>query len=241
MLYSTHPQFWLFPLAHDRIAWCIGSRDFSVYEQNRERSFAAPTRSNGTPDATTSSSPSNDSKSQNSTGSNTVGIAPGSSLPPQRIDPLQPFAPKALSVLSVASVDTSVSATTNSTSTTTATFATVSTTGHSSETPSSGTRSSGTRSIETPSTSSSTKKKSKMSNVFKGNEGPAENFKISEWAPDAVDEMLNLKALRDQTSPYGGTIGDLFDKTPKGNAVKIMLEDKVSYLVIVYGFSLLIM
>ncbi|KAG0337538.1 hypothetical protein BG000_005285 [Podila horticola] len=228
--------FWLFPLAHDRIAWCIGSRDFSVYKQNRERSFAAPTRSNGTPDATTSSSPSNDSKSQNSTGSNIVGIAPGSSLPPQRIDPLQPFVPKALSVLSVASVDTSVSAATNSTSTTTATFATVSTTGHSSETPSSGTRSSGTRSsgtrssgarsTETPSTSSSTKKKSKLSNVFKGNEGPAENFKISEWAPDAVDEMLDLTALRDQTSPYGGTIGDLFDKTPKGNAVKIMLEDK---------------
>ncbi|KAF9320569.1 hypothetical protein BG006_002756, partial [Podila minutissima] len=69
-------------------------------------------------------------------------------------------------------------------------------------------------------------KRSKLSSVFKGKEGPAENFKISEWAPDAVDDMLNLKTLRDQTSPYGGTIGDLFDKTPKGNAVKIMLEDK---------------
>lgn len=79
-----------------------------------------------------------------------------------------------------------------------------------------------------------------MSSVFRGKEGPAENFKISEWAPDAVDEMLNLKVLRDQISPYGGTIGDLFDKTPKGNAVKIMLEDKVakSFPIIIFLFSL---
>ncbi|KAG0092093.1 hypothetical protein BGZ92_010846 [Podila epicladia] len=226
-------SFWLFPLAHDRIAWCIGSRDFSVYEQDRERSLAAPTSSNGTPTTTTSTSVEPVSQSAVS---NIVGIAPGGFIPPQRIEPFHPFVPKTPSVLSVSTVDTSASAATNSTSTTTNTFATVSTVTHSIDTLSSATRFSGThstgthssrnRSTTTPSMYSSTRKKPKLSNVFKGKEGPAENFKISEWAPDAVDDMLNLKALRDQTSPYGGTIGDLFDKTPKGNAVKIMLEDK---------------
>ncbi|KAG0025533.1 hypothetical protein BGZ82_009967, partial [Podila clonocystis] len=216
-------SFWLFPLAHDRIAWCIGSRDFSVYEQNRERNLASPTTSNCAP--TTSTSPAV-LVSQSATDSSIIGIAPGSSLPPQRIDPIHPLVPKPPSVLSVSTVDTTTSAATNNTSTTTNTTATVSTTGYSSAAHSSGTNSSRDRSTGTSSMSSSTKKKPKLSSVFKGKEGPAENFKISEWAPDAVDEMLNLNALRDQASPYGGTIGDLFDKTPKGNAVKIMLEDK---------------
>ncbi|KAG0031488.1 hypothetical protein BGZ81_001131 [Podila clonocystis] len=215
-------SFWLFPLAHDRIAWCIGSRDFSVYEQNRERNLASPTTSNGVPTIATSSV----LVSQSATDSNIIGIAPGSSLPPQRINPIHPLEPKPPSVLSVSTVDTTTSAATISTSITTNTIATVTTTGCSSAAHSSGTNSSGDRSTGSSSMSSSTKKKPKLRSVFKGKEGPAENFKISEWAPEAVDEMLNLSALRDQTSPYGGTIGDLFDKTPKGNAVKIMLEDK---------------
>lgn len=127
-------------------------------------------------------------------------------------------------MISVATADTSASVATNTTTATTSTFPTFST---------------APCSNGSPSSTFSNRKKNKLSSVFRGKEGPAENFKISEWAPDAVDEMLNLKVLREQISPYGGTIGDLFDKTPKGNAVKIMLEDKVkSHFHFVFLWSL---
>lgn len=125
-------------------------------------------------------------------------------------------------MLSVATADTSASDATNTTTATSSTFPTFFTT---------------PRSNGSPSSTFSNRKKNKLSSVFRGKEGPAENFKISEWAPDAVDEMLKLKVLREQISPYGGTIGDLFDKTPKGNAVKIMLEDKVQSHVYFFSFG----
>ncbi|KFH61994.1 hypothetical protein MVEG_12148 [Podila verticillata NRRL 6337] len=197
-------SFWLFPLAHDRIAWCIGSRNFSEFEQNRERSPRVPSP-NSTPTTATTT---HDSESPSVIdSSNIFGIAPGSALPPQNINIHCPL-PKAPSMLSVATADTSASVATNATTATASTFPTTPCFNGS------------------PSSTFSNRKKNKLSSVFRGREGPAENFKISEWAPDAVDEMLNLKVLREQISPYGGTIGDLFDKTPKGNAVKIMLEDK---------------
>ncbi|KAF9182413.1 hypothetical protein BGZ51_004749 [Haplosporangium sp. Z 767] len=52
------------------------------------------------------------------------------------------------------------------------------------------------------------------------------NFKVSEWGPEAVDELLNLDYVRNQKSPYGGTLSDLFDQTEKGTPIRIMFEDK---------------
>ncbi|KAF9578204.1 hypothetical protein BGW38_006128, partial [Lunasporangiospora selenospora] len=45
-------------------------------------------------------------------------------------------------------------------------------------------------------------------------------------ANSAADGILKLDYLRNQKSPYGGTIGDMFDQTEKGTAIRIMLEDK---------------
>ncbi|KAF9899127.1 hypothetical protein BX616_003264 [Lobosporangium transversale] len=56
--------------------------------------------------------------------------------------------------------------------------------------------------------------------------GLAANFKISEWGPEAVDQILQLDYVKNQKSPYGGTLQDLFDQTEKGTPVRIMFEDK---------------
>lgn len=52
------------------------------------------------------------------------------------------------------------------------------------------------------------------------------NFRFSEWGPDAAIVMCN--EVRHFRSPYGGTIGDIIDSTPKDLISKVMLEDKVS-------------
>ncbi|KAG0335641.1 hypothetical protein BG000_007353 [Podila horticola] len=47
----------------------------------------------------------------------------------------------------------------------------------------------------------------------------------SEWGPEAALEMCNK--VRQFPTPYGGTIGDMFDQTPQELISKVMLEDKV--------------
>ncbi|KAG0201382.1 hypothetical protein BGX28_005783 [Mortierella sp. GBA30] len=63
-----------------------------------------------------------------------------------------------------------------------------------------------------------------------------ENFKFSEWGPEAAEELCNKVRKMDAslcerqgfTCPYiGGTIGDLIDNTPKEVISKVMLEDKM--------------
>ncbi|KAF9973363.1 hypothetical protein BGZ73_003414 [Actinomortierella ambigua] len=51
-----------------------------------------------------------------------------------------------------------------------------------------------------------------------------ENFKVSEWGPEAVQEMINY--VRHQPSIYNGTLGDIIDKTPREFISKVMLEEK---------------
>ncbi|KAG0364518.1 hypothetical protein BGZ54_007429, partial [Gamsiella multidivaricata] len=56
--------------------------------------------------------------------------------------------------------------------------------------------------------------------------GLSANFKVSEWGPESVDKILDLDYVKNQKSPYGGTMQDIFDQTEKGSPVRIMLEDK---------------
>ncbi|KAF9362915.1 hypothetical protein BGX34_005253 [Mortierella sp. NVP85] len=58
-----------------------------------------------------------------------------------------------------------------------------------------------------------------------GQELPA-NFRVSEWGPETVNEILKLDHIKTQKLPFGGTMQELFDKTKQGNAGRIMLEDK---------------
>ncbi|KAF9095863.1 hypothetical protein BGX23_012497 [Mortierella sp. AD031] len=64
----------------------------------------------------------------------------------------------------------------------------------------------------------------------KGSAGSGEqqkpNFKVSEWGPESVDEIMQLKSVRDQPSPYGGKMSDIYDQTPKGTPLRFMIEDK---------------
>ncbi|KAF9305044.1 hypothetical protein BGZ74_011621 [Mortierella antarctica] len=46
----------------------------------------------------------------------------------------------------------------------------------------------------------------------------------SDWGPDRVDEMI--EACRDFVCPYGGTLGDIFDQTPRGRISQVLLEEK---------------
>ncbi|KAF9432026.1 hypothetical protein BGZ76_011398 [Entomortierella beljakovae] len=50
------------------------------------------------------------------------------------------------------------------------------------------------------------------------------DFRFSDWSPMAADELCDQ--VRHFKIPYGGTVGDLFDKTPKERVSKVMLEDK---------------
>lgn len=64
--------------------------------------------------------------------------------------------------------------------------------------------------------------------------GEKRTFKYSDWGPDAALEMCNR--VRDYASPIGGTMGDIYDKTPKDAISKIMLEDKVNLHLCHCGF-----
>ncbi|KAF9141300.1 hypothetical protein BGX30_005148 [Mortierella sp. GBA39] len=48
--------------------------------------------------------------------------------------------------------------------------------------------------------------------------------KAADWSPTAAQEMCDR--VRDLSCPYGGTLGDIFDKTPKGVISKVLLEEK---------------
>ncbi|KAF9178702.1 hypothetical protein BGZ51_007545 [Haplosporangium sp. Z 767] len=50
------------------------------------------------------------------------------------------------------------------------------------------------------------------------------DFRFSDWKPAAADELCDL--VRHFKSPYGGTVGDLINRTPKERLSKVMLEDK---------------
>lgn len=49
--------------------------------------------------------------------------------------------------------------------------------------------------------------------------------KAADWSPTAAQEMCDR--VRDLSCPYGGTLGDIFDKTPKDVISKVFLEEKV--------------
>ncbi|KAF9352547.1 hypothetical protein BGX26_009667 [Mortierella sp. AD094] len=50
-------------------------------------------------------------------------------------------------------------------------------------------------------------------------------FRNSEWNPDANDSAL--KEYRDLPCPLGGTMGEIFDATPKNLISKVFLEEKI--------------
>ncbi|KAF9111865.1 hypothetical protein BGX27_004338 [Mortierella sp. AM989] len=50
------------------------------------------------------------------------------------------------------------------------------------------------------------------------------NFKFSDWGPVAADELC--EQVRHFKIPFGGTVGDLMDRTSKERISKVMLEDK---------------
>ncbi|KAF9926265.1 hypothetical protein FBU30_004125 [Linnemannia zychae] len=51
------------------------------------------------------------------------------------------------------------------------------------------------------------------------------NFRFSEWDPDSAKNMCDK--VRHLPCPYGGTLGDILDETPKEVISKVMLEDKM--------------
>ncbi|KAF9169341.1 hypothetical protein BGX21_002877 [Mortierella sp. AD011] len=51
------------------------------------------------------------------------------------------------------------------------------------------------------------------------------HFRNSEWGPEVKDTTLNR--YRDFPSPVGGTMGDLFDATPKDLISKVFIEEKM--------------
>ncbi|KAI1314575.1 hypothetical protein EDD11_002004 [Mortierella claussenii] len=50
------------------------------------------------------------------------------------------------------------------------------------------------------------------------------DFRFSDWKPAVADELCDL--VRHYKSPFGGTVGDMIDRTPKDRLSKVMLEDK---------------
>ena len=56
-------------------------------------------------------------------------------------------------------------------------------------------------------------------------EAKRQMFMISEWAPGLDSEMV--KEFQDRPCPYGGTMGDLFNATPKETVAKVYLDHKM--------------
>ncbi|KAF9355356.1 hypothetical protein BGX26_006672 [Mortierella sp. AD094] len=52
-----------------------------------------------------------------------------------------------------------------------------------------------------------------------------QQFRNSEWGPESVDDML--KEYEDFPCPFGGTMKDILDATPKHLICKVFLEEKV--------------
>ncbi|KAF9300334.1 hypothetical protein BGZ74_008010 [Mortierella antarctica] len=51
------------------------------------------------------------------------------------------------------------------------------------------------------------------------------NFGQSEWGVEMAEALMSR--CRDFKSPYGGVLGDLFDRTPKSTICKYMIEEKL--------------
>ncbi|KAF9091930.1 hypothetical protein BGX27_001927, partial [Mortierella sp. AM989] len=51
-----------------------------------------------------------------------------------------------------------------------------------------------------------------------------QSFRFSDWGPVAADELCDQ--VRHYKCPFGGTIGDLMERTPPGRLSKVMLEEK---------------
>ena len=49
-------------------------------------------------------------------------------------------------------------------------------------------------------------------------------FRNSEWEPESIDSMV-LQVSHNKT-PFGGTLGDLIEATPKHLISKVFLEEK---------------
>jgi hypothetical protein len=56
-------------------------------------------------------------------------------------------------------------------------------------------------------------------------EAKEQQFRNSEWGPEANDAML--KEFSDLSHPWGGKMGDIFDATPKNLISKVYLEEKL--------------
>ncbi|KAG0061924.1 hypothetical protein BGZ89_011063 [Linnemannia elongata] len=56
-------------------------------------------------------------------------------------------------------------------------------------------------------------------------EASEHKFKNSEWGPETSEPMI--KEVRDFLIPFGGTLGDLIDATPRDNISRVFLEDKL--------------
>ncbi|KAH7044690.1 hypothetical protein BKA57DRAFT_494570 [Linnemannia elongata] len=56
-------------------------------------------------------------------------------------------------------------------------------------------------------------------------ESSEHKFKNSEWGPETSEPMI--KEVRDFLIPFGGTLGDLIDATPRDNISRVFLEDKM--------------
>ncbi|KAF9997916.1 hypothetical protein BGZ80_002204 [Entomortierella chlamydospora] len=50
------------------------------------------------------------------------------------------------------------------------------------------------------------------------------DFLFTDWKPTAADELCEM--VRHYKCPFGGTVGDLMDRTPKDRLSKVFLEDK---------------
>ncbi|KAG0204889.1 hypothetical protein BGX33_008243 [Mortierella sp. NVP41] len=56
-------------------------------------------------------------------------------------------------------------------------------------------------------------------------EATEHKFRNSEWGPETSDPMI--KEVRDFLIPFGGTLGDLIDATPRDTISRVFLEDKL--------------
>ncbi|KAK3828014.1 MAG: hypothetical protein J3Q66DRAFT_321621 [Benniella sp.] len=56
-------------------------------------------------------------------------------------------------------------------------------------------------------------------------EAAEQRFRNSEWGPESTDVMV--KEFRECLNPYGGTMGEMIDATPKDRWSKVFLEEKL--------------
>lgn len=56
-------------------------------------------------------------------------------------------------------------------------------------------------------------------------EAAEQRFRNSEWGPESTDAMV--KEFRECLNPYGGTMGEMIDATPRERRSKVFLEEKL--------------